>query len=400
MKDFRGPDCLDAEDYHLKDTHSRNDHNFDLLDQIKHGIFLSEKTGPKCMTPVQIDKKSPAQSAHEALLKMHLKKRCQETPDEYIYKTAFPEIKDKYSFVYDESESVGLDGYKEWEVYKSKFGRTDTRDSAELMKELNLTTKRLRDEFLKRQVMDNSHAGTPASNCKDAKDAKDAKESSCGDIGTCSYGRVYDDLVIRKFDSELFIGLHEIARLMDDTGFIDAKKLYDIDTFFIIDGSGMQVRALNIPGEGIWQVDILRNGITFTPFSTITKNPEKIHFEARNYETRELFNSTLEYHNRKFPVTIDVTVSDFDINPDTIQLINPRSNRPSMKFAVEGEGVWFIDNFNHVIFEPDEALIGNPTEIMYMAHTNQDEYAGTARIKIDFGLEPSPGIDIAPDHAG
>ena len=50
--------------------------------------------------------------------------------------------------------------------------------------------------------------------------------------------------------------------------------------------------------------------------------------------------------------------------------------------------------------EPDEALIGNPTEIMYMAHTNQDEYAGTARIKIDFGLEPSPGIDIAPDHAG
>ena len=42
------------------------------------------------------------------------------------------------------------------------------------------------------------------------------------------------------------------------------------------------------------------------------------------------------------------------------------------------------------MFEVDPAFTGNPTPVLYQAYTNQDEYAGTARIEIDFGGEYVP----------
>ena len=383
-------------------TSLKNLANYDLLEEVKNDLQIQDeiiKHEPFFYDSLKRNRekycsydfdlnKTPLQSAKEALfedMNARLEKMgapVPHTPDEYIYTSAFPEIENPHKFTYDENTSKE---YIQWKAWRSKFQKTGSRDSAALIEEINSTTKKLKEELEQRKnnpgcyTKENFECHTCNDDCSD-----------CSDLDTCNYGRVYDDKFIRHFDGELFIGLHELAR-DKKSGLIDAKKILDPETIFFIDENGQQARELNVPGYGIWQVDLERLGFKFTPYSTIKGNPPAFTYEARNFETRELVtNQILHYDNRLFPLTMDVLANDSDINPDTIQLIDPRSNRPSLKFAVAGEGVWYVDNYNYVVFEVDPAFTGNPTPVLYQAYTNQDEYAGTARIEIDFGGEYVP----------
>ena len=365
--------------YLKSDTHFKNLDNEDLLQEVRNELNIADMIAeqlpfrtPLRPCPSEVYK-SPRQSALEALakaqdIKMQKLGAPAFTHDDYIYKTVFPEIQDPHKFEYLEE---GTEEYQAWQVWQSKFGKTPARDSSKLIEEMKNTSAKLKEELEARK----NKQTEPCKPCP-------AYGEVCEDV--CDYGRVHDDKVIRYYNSELLIPLFELTRVKE-TGMLDVKKLLDIETFFFLDLQGQQTRTLNLPGYGILEVDLVNLGIKYTPYSNAKGNFPAVKYEARNYDTRQLVTGTLSYNNRTWPVTIDVVANDQDVNPDTVQLIDPRSNRLSLRFAVLGEGVWYVDNHNFVVFEPDPALKGNPTPVLYQAYTSNDEYAGTARIEIDFG---------------
>ncbi len=71
------------------------------------------------------------------------------------------------------------------------------------------------------------------------------------------------------------------------------------------------------------------------------------------------------------PVTIDVTANDSNVDPTTVQLIDPATGNPSTSVSVSGEGTWTVDpNTGAVTFTPVAGFTGTPTPMTYQVTDN------------------------------
>ncbi len=71
------------------------------------------------------------------------------------------------------------------------------------------------------------------------------------------------------------------------------------------------------------------------------------------------------------PVNVDVVANDGNVDPTTVQLVDPATGSPSTSVTVPGEGTWTVDpNTGKVTFAPEAGFTASPTPLNYQVTDN------------------------------
>ncbi|MFD6053963.1 CshA/CshB family fibrillar adhesin-related protein [Agromyces sp. NPDC060279] len=151
----------------------------------------------------------------------------------------------------------------------------------------------------------------------------------------------------------------------------------DPSTVNITDSDGNPTKELTVPGEGVWTVND-DGSITFTPEDGFLGDPTPISYtvedENGNQATAKVVVTYLPDavddeslgNDPGSPVTLDVLDNDLgNMDPSTVQIIDPESGEPTKQLTVPGEGVWHVNDDGTITFTPEEGFTGDPTPIVY-----------------------------------
>ena len=165
--------------------------------------------------------------------------------------------------------------------------------------------------------------------------------------------------------------------LANDTGDFDPTTVMIIDP-----ATGLSVTSLVVPGEGTWDVDPATGAITFTPEPGFEGNPTIIDYQVDTV-TGETVGNTVEVtylDPEPIPsdenlnnvagtaVTVDILANDGDVDPTSVQLIDPATGLPiTGDLVVPGEGTWTVDPVTGALtFTPEDSFTGDPTPVDYV----------------------------------
>ncbi|WAC66827.1 LPXTG cell wall anchor domain-containing protein [Agrococcus sp. SL85] len=159
-----------------------------------------------------------------------------------------------------------------------------------------------------------------------------------------------------------------------------ANDLGDFDpaSVRIVDGEEL-VTELVVPGEGTWTVDPATGAITFTPEAGFEGDPTPIAYQATDatgdtaratvtitYLPQANDDASLD-NAQGTSVTVDPLANDLgDLDPTTVELLDPATGEWGTTVVVDGEGTWTVDPATGAItFTPEADFEGDPTPIEY-----------------------------------
>jgi CshA-type fibril repeat protein len=183
----------------------------------------------------------------------------------------------------------------------------------------------------------------------------------------------------------------------------------DPTTVRLVDGDGELVTELEVPGEGIWEVDTATGRITFTPQEGYTGNPAPVEYTVK--DTRGIptnahiavrylptaADNSAEDNAVGDPVTVDVLANDSaNLDKTTVRLLGS-DGEPVETLTVEGEGTWTADTATGAItFTPADGFIDSPTPVSYRA---DDGYGNPVTAKVTVTYLPKAQADESVDNA-
>lgn len=171
-------------------------------------------------------------------------------------------------------------------------------------------------------------------------------------------------------------------------------------------------KTLTVPGEGVWTVNPATGEITFTPDPALVGDPTPAAYTVADDDGNPSNEALVSVDFGEPPVAGDDTVVSGAIGPVTLDpLVNdndadgvivpgtvvftgtvPPSGAtvsPDGKtLTVPGEGVWTIDTAGQISFDPDPALVGNPTPVAYTIDDDDGNTSPPATVTLEFGEPP------------
>ena len=164
----------------------------------------------------------------------------------------------------------------------------------------------------------------------------------------------------------------------DPTNDLDPTSVEIIDPATGLPASGPVV----VPGEGTWTVDPVTGAITFTPEPGFPGDPTPIDYQAADVggalaEPVEVIVGYLDVepvpsdenldNPPGTPVVVDVVANDGNVDPTTVQLVDPATGQPiAGDLVVPGEGTWTVDPVTgELTFTPEPGFLGDPTPVAY-----------------------------------
>lgn len=134
--------------------------------------------------------------------------------------------------------------------------------------------------------------------------------------------------------------------------------------------------------RGTWDVDPVTGAITFTPEPGFEGNPTIIDYQVDTV-TGETVESTVEVTYLPLgeipddenlnnvagtAVTVDILANDGDVDPTSVQLIDPSTGLPiAGDLVVPGERTWTVDPVTGALtFTPEDSFDGDPTSVDYV----------------------------------
>ena len=193
--------------------------------------------------------------------------------------------------------------------------------------------------------------------------------------------------------------------------------VFDPTTVMIIDpATGLPVTSLVVPGEGTWDVDPVTGVITFTPEPGFEGNPTIIDYQVDTV-TGETVESTVEVtylDPEPIPsdenlnnvagtaVVVDILANDGDVDPTSVQLIDPATGLPiAGDLVVPGEGTWTVDPVTGALtFTPEPGFLGDPTPIDYSVNNAQGIPVEATAVVTYLAPEPIPSDENLNNVAG
>jgi len=201
--------------------------------------------------------------------------------------------------------------------------------------------------------------------------------------------------------------------LVDNGAGVDSDPENDIDVTSIsfvnanaidTDGDGDN-DSLVVPGEGTWVLNNNTGEVTFTPEQGFLADPTPILYTVA--DTNGLVSNTasitVDYpqtapvaiDDEKLdqplgqPVTLAIVSNDTDpennLDPSTVQLIDPATGDPVTQLNVPGEGDWIVDPVSgDVTFTPETGFINDPTPVLYTVFDTTGLESNQASITISF----------------
>ncbi len=133
-----------------------------------------------------------------------------------------------------------------------------------------------------------------------------------------------------------------------------------------------------VPGEGTWELDDM-GVVTFTPEDGFEGDPTPISYQAdyagggtTTAEVVVTYQPTAtddlsEGNLLGATATVDVLENDNgDLDPSTVQIIDPATGEAVTTLTVAGEGVWTVDpTTGEISFTPEDGFVKHPTPIDY-----------------------------------
>ena len=139
---------------------------------------------------------------------------------------------------------------------------------------------------------------------------------------------------------------------------------------------------LVVPGEGTWTVDPVTGALTFTPEPGFLGDPTPVDYSVNNaqgipveatavvtYLAPEPIPSDENLNNvAGTAVTVDILANDGDVDPTSVQLVDPVTSLPvTGDLVVPGEGTWTVDPVSGALtFTPEDGFDGDPTPVDYV----------------------------------
>ena len=194
----------------------------------------------------------------------------------------------------------------------------------------------------------------------------------------------------------------------------------DIDptTVMIIDpATGLPVTSLVVPGEGTWTVDPVTGAITFIPEPGFPGDPTPITYEAADFDGHlaEPVEVVVTYlplgeipddenlnNVAGTAVVVDILANDGDVDPTSVQLIDPATGLPiAGDLVVPGEGTWTVDPVTGALtFTPEPGFLGDPTPIDYSVNNAQGIPVEATAVVTYLAPEPIPSDENLNNVAG
>ena len=159
----------------------------------------------------------------------------------------------------------------------------------------------------------------------------------------------------------------------------------DLNSVMLIDpATGLPVSGpLVIPGEGTWTFDPATGEMTFTPEPGFVGDPTPIEYVASDFDGNEAEPAEVVVTYRDpepvpsdenlnnvagTAVTVDILANDGDVDPTSVQLVDPSTGLPiAGDLVVPGEGTWTVDPVSGALtFTPEDSFDGDPTPVDYV----------------------------------
>jgi Leucine-rich repeat (LRR) protein len=164
---------------------------------------------------------------------------------------------------------------------------------------------------------------------------------------------------------------------------------------------------LEVEGEGRWSID--GEILSFTPLATFTQTPSSIFYTIkdangiesapievsikRNYALSSLCNIL---DNNESNLSVRTTLQPSKILEEKNLQVSLSDDGKSL--AVEGEGVWRVEDNGTAVFVPEEGFNGTPTEIKYVLlnKTGEKSAVGLIRYKeaVDGAYDSSNNVSL------
>ena len=194
----------------------------------------------------------------------------------------------------------------------------------------------------------------------------------------------------------------------------------DVDptTVILIDPeTGLPVTGdLVVPGEGTWSVDPVTGALTFTPEPGFVGDPTPVDYQVADFDGQVAqANVVVTYlplgeipgdeslgNNPGADVIVDILANDGDVDPTSVQLIDPSTGLPiAGDLVVPGEGTWSVDPVTGALtFSPEDGFLSDPTPVGYSVNNAQGVRV-EANVVVTYG-EPGeiPGDESLNNVAG
>ncbi len=175
---------------------------------------------------------------------------------------------------------------------------------------------------------------------------------------------------------------------------------------------GPSTGAFVVPGEGTWTVDPATGVISFEPEAGFLGDPTPISYTVEDADGNEVsaevvityLDPEVVAHGESIgntpgtAVTLDVVGSDGDVDPTSVQIIDPDTGLPVTELVVPGEGVWTVDPVTGALtFTPEAGFEGDPTPVDYIVTSVAGEtLTATATITYLDPVAPTQAPTAAP----
>nr|WP_244773261.1 VCBS domain-containing protein [Alysiella crassa]UOP07065.1 VCBS domain-containing protein [Alysiella crassa] len=171
-----------------------------------------------------------------------------------------------------------------------------------------------------------------------------------------------------------------------------------------------------VAGQGVWTLKVGTDEVTFTPEAGFTGTPTPIFYIVNDTTGVTLPKTTVGV---AYPDVLDTTPKpDFktgvpgqpvtqkvisndgnggdNIDPTSVQLIDPKTGTPSTSVTVPNEGVWTTTPTGDVTFTPNKGFNGDPTPISYTVKDKDGNTLPTTTVDVGYPstqLTPMPTPD-------
>ena len=173
-------------------------------------------------------------------------------------------------------------------------------------------------------------------------------------------------------------GADVIVDILANDGDVDPTSVQLIDP-----STGLPIAGdLVVPGEGTWSVDPVTGALTFSPEDGFLGDPTPVDYSVNNAQgVRVEANVVVTYGEPgEIPgdeslgnvagtaVTVDILANDGDVDPTSVQLVDPVTGLPvTGDLVVPGEGTWTVDPVSGALtFTPEDSFDGDPTPVDYV----------------------------------
>ncbi len=201
--------------------------------------------------------------------------------------------------------------------------------------------------------------------------------------------------------------------LADNGSGVDSDPENDIDVQSVAlvdatatdsDGDGDK-DTLVVAGEGVWVVDNATGSITFTPAPDFLLDPTPVLYTVSDINglVSNQASITVDYpqtapiavNDEKLdqllgqPVTLSIVANDSDpennLDPSTVQIIDPDTGERVTSLEVTGEGVWVVDaESGDITFTPESGFIQDPSPINYTVFDTTGLESNPATVTVTF----------------